>query len=143
MPENDHIKAQMKDVEKIALSYHQNGLNGAQAVLQALMDSEVIENMPELIKMTSAWKGGIAGGTCSAYAAATLALGLEQNDREKKLKAFDQWFKENFGAISCPAITAQVGGRPSPSQKSFCDKLSAKTAGYIFQLTNSNKQKEK
>lgn len=132
-----------ENVQERTLRYHQSGMNGAQAVLQALMDCDVIENMPELIKMTSAWKGGIAGDTCSAYAAATLVIGLETSNREEKLKAFDQWFKENFSSISCPAITSQVGGRPSKAQKTYCDQLSAETAEYIFQLNKSNTQREK
>lgn len=126
-----------KQVKDKTLEYHQAGMNGAQAVLQALMDFGVVEKMPDLVKMTSAWKGGIGGDTCSAYAAGTLALGLDEKNQEKNLKAFDQWFKEIFGAISCPAITSQVGGRPSKEQKTYCDKLSAETAAYIFQLKHA------
>lgn len=126
-------------IKEKTLSYHQSGMNGAQAVLQALMDCEVIEEMPDLIRMTSAWKGGIGGDTCSAYAAATLILGSDELNRDSNLMELNLWFKEHFGSISCPAITSQVGGRPSKSQKSYCDQLSADTADFVFQLMNKTK----
>lgn len=122
---------------------HQAGMNGAQAVLQALMDCEVIDQMPELVKMTSTWKGGIGGNTCSAFAAATLVIGLSGEKSDEKLAIFNQWFKDNFGSISCPSITEKAGGRPSKEQKVFCDALSGDTAEYIYQLCKDTQLKEK
>lgn len=123
-----------EEIENKALQLHQSGLNGAQAVLQTFMECGLIKNMPELINMTSAWKGGIAGDTCSAYAAGTLLIGLYGQEKAEKLQVFDRWFKDQFGSISCPTITDKVGGRPSKAQKSFCDTLTARAAGVLFEL---------
>lgn len=123
------------EVKQTALSYHQAGLNGAQALLQALMDHEIIPDMPHLVEMTSTWKGGIGGETCSAYAAATMAIGSLKEDREEKLLNLQEWFKENFGSISCPMITEHAGGRPSQQQKSYCDQLTSRTAEFVSLLS--------
>lgn len=123
-----------EQVKERALVHHQAGMNGAQAVLQALMDGQVIEDMPHLIQMTSTWKGGVGGDTCSAFAAATMAIGLLEEKQGESMQAFKAWFTENFGAINCPTITAQAGGRPSKTQKDYCDLLAARTAEYIANI---------
>lgn len=127
---------ELAEFREKTIAYHQAGLNGAQAVLQTLMDYHSFPNMPQLVEMTGTWKGGVGGTTCSAYAAATLAIGMLKESQSERLQQFDTWFKENYRSISCPTITATVGGRPSPEQKAFCDLISAQTAEYVYKLTN-------
>lgn len=127
-------------IKNQTLLYHQNGMNGAQAILRSFMDYQVISNMPDLVEMTGAWKGGVGGDTCSAFAAATLIIGFQEENRTENLQKLKNWFNENYGSISCPSITAQAGGRPSKQQKEFCDMLSAHTAEYVYLLLH-NKEK--
>jgi hypothetical protein len=89
--------------------------------------------------MTRAWKGGIGGDTCSAFAGATLIIGFYEETRDENLKRLNDWYQKNYDSISCPTITAAIGGRPSPRQKVFCDDLSAETAGFLFNLIKGEK----
>lgn len=116
-------------------------MNGAQAILQAFMEEKLIPEYPELIKMTKAWKGGIGGDTCSAFAGATLIIGYYEETKEENLKKLKTWYQENYDSISCPIITKEVGGRPSVRQKQFCDELSAQTAQFLYQLIKGEEEK--
>lgn len=135
------IETTKETIKHRTLQLHKNGLNGAQAILQAFMEEQLIPNYPELIKMTTAWKGGIGGDTCSAFAGATLIIGFYEETKEENLKKLKEWYKENYQSISCPAITQEVGGRPSLRQKLFCDELSAETALFLYQLIKGEEEK--
>lgn len=125
-----------ESVGDLAIKYHQRGMNGAQSVLKSLMDSHVIPNQPVLVEMTSVWQGGVVGKTCSALAAGTLAFGTFDGDKNTELQAFYQWFSESFNGMDCNEITDKVGGRPSKTQKIYCDQICHKTANYIDQRKN-------
>lgn len=128
-------------IQHRTLELHKSGMNGAQAILQAFMEEKLIPDYPELINMTKAWKGGIGGDTCSAFAGATLIIGFFEETREENLIKLKDWYETNYQSISCPAITEVVGGRPSPRQKSFCDELSAETAKFLYSLIKGEEKK--
>lgn len=135
------IETTRDSIKYRTLQLHKSGLNGAQAILQSFMEEQLIPNYPELIKMTTAWKGGIGGDTCSAFAGATLVIGFFEETREENLIKLKDWYEENYQSISCPAITQEVGGRPSVRQKQFCDELSAQTAQFLYQLIKGEEEK--
>lgn len=128
---------ELQNIEQLTIQYHQEGLNGAQAVLKALMDVQVIPHVPELVQMTSAWKGGVGGDACSAFAAATLAIQSISERSEVDQANFKEWFLCNYKSMSCPEITAAAGGRPSATQKQFCDILAGSVAKYVNNLTKN------
>lgn len=130
------IGVSKESVGELALKYHQRGMNGAQSVLNALMDSQVIPKVPSLVDMTAVWQGGVVGKTCSALAAGTLAIGTFEGDKSAELFEFYHWFEKSFAGLECTEITDQVGGRPSKTQKAFCDQICQQTANYIAQRKN-------
>ncbi|MGD8189670.1 C-GCAxxG-C-C family (seleno)protein [Brevibacillus ginsengisoli] len=123
--------------EERAQKHHQSGLNGAQSVLKAMMDAQIIPDMPTLVEMTATWKGGVCGQVCSALAGGTLVLGT-MDQADKKTADFQKWFMETFGSHDCSTITKRVGGRPSPEQKAYCDQICQKTAYYLTNQKTSS-----
>lgn len=133
-PEDISVLAREK-----AQTYHQAGLNAGQAVIQALTDFKVIPNLPGLIPMLAAWRGGTTGGgTCAAFAAGELVLGLLKTNPESAVEVFKRSFLMLFGSTNCRTLTTTLGNRESPERRRFCDHVCGMTAAYLADLPKTS-----
>lgn len=102
-------------MKKLALDLYKNGYNCAEALLQA--SEKHLNNYSQEIRKTatSFGTGMFSGESCGVVSGALIALGLKYAPNDplnrtefkilyKKIKAFQQEFKDNFQSLNCSQL---------------------------------------
>ena len=136
-----------KEVRAVAIRNFKNGLNCAESIYDALIETGVINMPKETMAMCTGFGGGVGltGHICGALAAAVMANGAKhgRNPGETNQPAVNYYrrynkmvseFKKEHGAVNCDEITASFGGFNSKSRRAGCMKLVGKTAALAYDI---------
>ncbi|MGI6453228.1 MAG: C-GCAxxG-C-C family protein [Syntrophomonadaceae bacterium] len=129
------------------------GLNCAESVLQAVVDTGIIEDFPpEIVAVSTGFGGGIGqyGTLCGALAGATIAVGCVHGRKNPKVGTFEERvnqlqgnpglyrlfnnlpndFAERFGACQCQELTSDFKDNfLSKERKKMCHQYVIEAAG--------------
>lgn len=143
-----------------AAKYFREGLNCAETVLKAILDTGVVEDMPpEVVALATGFGGGmgLSGNICGALTGMMMAVGAVHGRRNPLEGEFQQRidalygnpglyrffnqiprrFREQFGAFTCKEINEGYTDWFEKERFKRCMKLTVETAGmameYILQ----------
>lgn len=133
-----------QDVEARTEELFRGGLHCAEAVLQAVLESEAGETGAGSIspRVATAFGGGIGRsklGMCGALSGGLMALGILRG-RDSGRQPWDEVaeladglfrrFKEEYGCTRCPAVLEKLGPQDKMDK---CIRLAGRTAGMVAQ----------
>ncbi len=129
------------------------GLNCAESVLQAVIDTGLIKDFPpEVVAASTGFGGGIGqyGGICGALAGATIAVSCVHGRKKPKTGTFEERvaqlqgnpglyrlfnnlpndFADKFGACDCEKLTSEhIGNFATKERKQLCHQFVIAAAG--------------
>ena len=142
-PKEESMSESMKDVSERAMEYFRQGLNCAECVMRAYMDTHEFGLPQEVIALASGYGLGMGRtkNSCGAINGAMLALGLKKGRRypfEKETpqerieelqivyRPFEEMVTEiqnHYGALLCKELTQPFSDWHSKERRKFCQKL--------------------
>lgn len=91
---------EMKEkVKSLAKDNFRKGLNCAESVFKAMLDSGLVNYPPETVSMTTGFGGGIglSGGVCGALAAAVMGIGAVHGRSKLPVENMDEAVSQLYG----------------------------------------------
>jgi len=140
------------------------GLNCAESVLQAVIDTGIIEDFPpEVVALSTGFGGGIGqyGTICGALAGATIAVGCVHGRKNPKNGTFEERvaqlqgtpglyrlfnnlpndFAEKFGACQCEELTSEYKENfGAKERKKMCQQYVIEAAGMAVEYIIRGKE---
>lgn len=158
MEEKNIVENTENKVDDIAKGYFKQGLNCAESVLLAFMDTHEIDLPKEAITMATGFGGGIGHtkNMCGAISGAVMALGLakgRQNPLEKETPrdralelrqvypSFAEIVKEveeKYGTLICAEMSAPHGDFDGKERKRSCQDIIGFCASIASKLADEN-----
>lgn len=147
-------------IHNLATENHDQGLNCAESVLDALIRCGVVDLPPESLALCTGFGGGIGmtGNTCGALSAAILALGskfgrrdpfgTELEIRKKELRttgyrvfnSLVNAFIEQNGSAICREISSRHGAWQGQKRKEACTSISGYAAVLAYRYLSMSRE---
>jgi C_GCAxxG_C_C family probable redox protein len=139
-----------------------NGINCAESVLKAIIDTGVTDFPPEIVALATGFGGGmgLSGNNCGALTGGILAIGSvhgRRNPMEKEFKdrvnqlygnpglyrffnGFPHQFKEKFGSPDCKEINKDCTDWYDKERFKKCLNIAVETAGLAMEFILKGKE---
>ena len=139
-----------------------NGINCAESVLKAILDTGVTDLPPEVISLATGFGGGIglSGNNCGALAGGVMAIGSvhgRKNPMEKEIKVridqlygkpglyrffndFPHQFQDKFGAIDCRDLNEGCTDWFAKERRKRCMEITKETAAMAMAFILKGKE---
>jgi C_GCAxxG_C_C family probable redox protein len=134
-----------KDIKKTVYKHYESGLHCAEVISKTILDEFSNKPNSEVIKIASAFGGGIAGSMeelCGAYTGGIITLGSligrenpGENMKDLSILAteFKDKFLEEFGSVQCRILLEGFSKQENPSG---CVKLTATASIMLSNILN-------
>ena len=142
----------LSDIEKNAEAFFESGFNCAEAVSQAILEAFAAEPPRDILRVASAFGGGIGGsqdGLCGALSGGVIAIGYllgrlmpaENVDKAKAIaSAYQERYKKLYGTTNCGELLDKFEPQENYHK---CQEMVGKMAGVLARVLRDNGVKMK
>ncbi|MCP4683695.1 MAG: C_GCAxxG_C_C family protein [Desulfobacterales bacterium] len=146
----------IEQAKENASQNYRNGINCAESVLKAVIDTGVTDFSSEIVALATGFGGGmgLTGNNCGALTGGIMAIGTVHgrfNPMEKEFKerikqlygnpglyrffnGFPHQFKEKFGSLDCKEINKNYTDWNDKERHKKCMKITIETAGLAMEF---------